>query len=80
MIQQDVFNVANSELYFNELVNDIGYDNFVVIMYTLCYVVKENEEEYIYDRNFKDIDSISLIGEPIYKFMHRIEELIPYED
>ena len=36
--------------------------------------------DYIYDRNFKDINSISLIGEPIYKFMHRIEEMLPYED
>ena len=80
MIQQDVFNVANSELYFNNLINDIEYDDFIVLMYILCYAVEKNEEDYIYYRDFEDKDCISLIGEPIYKFMHDIEELIPYED
>lgn len=80
MIQEDVFNVNHSETAFNKLIDDIGYLDFYVAMYRMCYVVKLNEKDYIYDRNFKDINSISLIGEPIYKFMHRIEELIPYED
>lgn len=80
MIQQDVFNIANSELYFNELVNDIGYDDFTVIMFGLCYVVDRDAEKYIYYRNFEDKDCISLIGEPIYKFMHEIEEMLPDED
>ena len=80
MIQQDVFNVTYSETGFNKLIDDIGYRDFYVAMYRMCYVVKLNEKEYIYDRNFKDTNNISLIGEPIYKFMHRIEELIPDED
>ena len=80
MIQQDVFNVTYSETGFNKLINDIGYRDFYWAMHTMCHNVKQNEEEYIYNRNFKNIDCISLIGEPIYKFMHRIEELLPYED
>ena len=80
MIQEDVFNVLNSEIYFNELINDIGYDDFVIAMFTLCYVVDQNEEDYIYYRNFEDKDCISLIGEPIYKFMNEIEEMLSYED
>ena len=80
MIQEDVFNVNYSETDFNKLIDDIGYLDFYVAMYRMCYIVKQNEKEYIYYRNFKDTDSISLIGEPIYKFMHRIEELITYED
>ena len=80
MIQQDVFNIPNSETGFNKLIDDIGYLDFYVAMYRMCYNVKEYEEEYIYNRNFKNIDCISLIGEPIYKFMHRIEELLPDED
>ena len=80
MIQQDVFNVNNSEKQFDKLINDIGYHDFIMTMFYLCYNVKQKEEEYIYYINSEDIDSISLIGEPIYKFMHRIEELIPYED
>ena len=80
MIQQDVFNVTYSETGFNKLIDDIGYEHFYWAMHTMCCNVKQNEKEYIYDRNFKDINSISLIGEPIYKFMHRIEEMLPYED
>ena len=80
MIQEDVFNVNYSETAFNKLINDIGYLDFYVAMYRMCYVVKQNEEEYIYNRKFEDIDNISLIGKPIYKFMHRIEEMLPYED
>ena len=79
-IQEDVFNINYSETGFNKLIDDIGYLDLYVAMYRMCYNVKQNEEEYIYYRNFKDINSISLIGEPIYKFMHRIEELLPYED
>ena len=80
MIQEDVFNVNYSETAFNELINDIGYRDFYKAMYRMCYKVKQKEEEYIYSIKFEDINNISLIGEPIYKFMHRIEELIPYED
>ena len=80
MIQEDVFNINYSETGFNELINDIGYRDFYKAMYRMCYKVKQKEEEYIYSIKFEDIDSISLIGEPIYKFMHRIEELLPYED
>lgn len=80
MIQEDVFNVNYSETAFNELINDIGYRDFYKAMYRMCYKVKQKEEDYVYSIKFEDIDCISLIGEPIYKFMHRIEELIPYED
>lgn len=80
MIQQDVFNVTYSETGFNKLINDIGYLDFYVSMYRMGYIVKLNEKDYIYDRNFKGLDNISLIGEPIYKFMNKIEELLPYED
>ena len=80
MIQEDVFNVNYSEISLTKLIADIGYFDFMQAMFYLCYNVIQKEEDYIYDRNFKGIDSISLIGEPIYKFMHRIEELIPYED
>ena len=80
MIQEDVFNVNYSETAFDELINDVGYRDFYKAMYRMCYKVKQNEEEYIYNIKFEDINYISLIGEPIYKFMHRIEELIPYED
>ena len=80
MIQEDVFNVNYSETGFNELINDIGYRDFYKAMYRMCYKVKQKEEEYIYSIKFEDINNISLIGEPIYKFMHRIEELIPDED
>lgn len=80
MIQQDVFNVTYSETGFNKLINDIGYLDFYVAMYRMGYIVKLNEKDYIYDRNFKGLDNISLIGEPIYKFMHKIEEMLPDED
>ena len=80
MIQEDVFNVNYSETAFNKLINDIGYRDFYRAMRTMCYKVKQNEEEYVYYIKFEYKDCISLIGEPIYKFMHRIEELIPYED
>lgn len=80
MIQEDVFNVTTPEISFDKLINDIGYHKFMWAMFDLCYFVSQNEEDYIYYRNFEGIDSISLIGEPIYKFMHRIEEMIPYED
>ena len=80
MIQEDVFNATYSETAFNELINDIGYRDFYKAMYRMCYKVKQKEEEYIYSIKFEDINNISLIGEPIYKFMHRIEELIPDED
>ena len=80
MIQEDVFNVNYSETAFNKLINDIGYRDFYKAMHTMCYKVKQKEEDYIYYMQFEDKDCISLIGEPIYKFMHRIEELIPYED
>ena len=80
MIQQDVFNIPNSEKQFDKLVDDIGYRDFIMTMHTMCCNVKQKEEDYIYDLKFEYIDSISLIGEPIYKFMHRIEELLPYED
>ena len=80
IIQQDVFNVAYSETGFNELTNDIGYRDFYWAMRSMCCNVCKNEEKYIYYINVEDKDCISLIGEPIYKFMHRIEELLPYED
>ena len=80
MIQQDVFNVNNSEMQFDKLINDIGYFHFYWTMFDMCYNVRQKEEDYIYYRNFENIDSISLIGKPIYKFMHRIEEMLPYED
>ena len=79
-IQEGVFNVNYSETGFNKLIDDIGYRDFYIAMYRMCYIVKLNEKDYIYNRNFKGEDWISLIGEPIYKFMHRIEELIPDED
>lgn len=78
MIQEDVFNVNISD--FNKLVDDIGYRDFMGAMHSMCYIVDQKEEEYIYDRNFENIDCISLIGKPIYKFMHKIEEMLPYED
>ena len=78
MIQEDVFNVNNSD--FDKLINDIGYFHFYWAMFDMCYFVKQKEEDYIYSINCEDKDCISLIGKPIYKFMHRIEELIPYED
>ena len=80
MIQEDVFNFNYSEIGFNKLINDIGYKDFMLAMHTLCYVVVRNAEKYIYDRNFKNEDCISFIGEPIYKFMHIIEEMLPDED
>ena len=80
MIQEDVFNVNNSETAFIKLVDDIGYRDFMMAMHTMCCNVKQKEEDYIYDLKFEYIDSISLIGKPIYKFMHRIEEMLPYED
>ena len=78
MIQQDVFNVNNSD--FDKLINDIGYRDFYWVMYDMCYKVKQKEEKYIYYIKFEDKNCISLIGEPIYEFMSRIEEMIPYED
>ena len=36
--------------------------------------------KYIYYIKFEDKNCISLIGKPIYKFMSRIEEMLPYED
>ena len=80
MIQEDVFNVTTDETSFNKLINDIGYFHFYWTMFDMCYIVKQKEEDYIYYRNFEDTDSISLIGQPIYKFMNRIEEMLPYED
>ena len=80
MIQEDVFNVNYSETAFNKLINDIGYRDFYKAMYRMCYKVKQKEEKYVYYIKFEYKDCISLIGKPIYKFMHRIEELIPYED
>ena len=80
MIQEDVFNVNYSETAFNKLINDIGYNKFTWAMYDMCFIVDQNEKDYYYYINFEDKDCVSLIGEPIYKFMHRIEELIPYED
>lgn len=81
MIQKDVFNFNTYEISFYSIIDAIGYDDFFVAMYTLCYVVVyHNEKEYIYYREFEDKDCISLIGEPIYKFMNRIEEMLPDED
>lgn len=82
MIQRDVFNlnVANCEISFDKITNDIGYKVFYRAMYNMCYIVHKNEERYIYYRNFEHIDCISLIGEPIYEFLHRIEEMLPDED
>ena len=80
MIQEDVFNVTYSETGFNKLINDIGYRDFYKAMYRMCYKVKQKEEKYVYYIKFEYKDNISLIGKPIYKFMHRIEELIPDED
>ena len=80
MIQQDVFNIPNSEMQFDKLINDIGYTDFTVVMFDMCCTVKQKEEDYIYYINSEDKDCVSLIGEPIYKFMHRIEELLPDED
>ena len=80
MIQEDVFNVNYSETGFNKLINDIGYRDFYRAMRRMCRKVKQNEEKYVYYIKFKDEDCISLIGEPIYKFMHRIEEMLPDED
>ena len=80
MIQEDVFNVNYSETAFNKLINDIGYNKFTWAMCDMCFIVDQNEKDYYYYINFEDKDCVSLIGEPIYKFMHRIEELIPYED
>ena len=80
MIQKDVFNVNTYEISFNKIVNEIGYDDFMVAMYTLCYAVRQNEKDYIYSINCEDKDCVSLIGEPIYKFLNKIEELLPYED
>lgn len=80
MIQEDVFNVLNSEISYNKITDEIGYRDFYLTMHSLCYLVDRNEEDYIYYRNFEDIDSISLIGKPIYRFMNEIEELLPYED
>ena len=80
MIQQDVFNIPNSEKQFDKLINDIDYIDFIMTMFYMCYNVKQKEEEYIHSINCEDKDCISLIGEPIYKFMHRIEEMLPYED
>lgn len=80
MIQQDVFNVLKSEISFNELINAVGYSKFYMAMFDMCYVIDQKEEDYIYYRNFEDIDSISLIGKPIYEFLNKIEEMLPYED
>lgn len=81
MIQEDMFSVNYWGIVdFSKIINDIGYVDFMKVMYNLCDTVIQNEKEYIYNRNFKGEDNISLIGEPIYKFMNRIEELIPYED
>lgn len=80
MIQEDVFNVANSEIYFNKLINDIGYNYFMMYMQDMCYIVDQNEPEYYQRRTFYNEDCISLIGKPIYEFLNKIEELIPYED
>ena len=80
MIQEDVFNVNYSETAFNELINDIGYRDFYTAMYRMCYKEKQKEEKYVYSLKFAEIDCIRLIGEQIYKFMHRVEELIHYED
>ena len=81
MIQQDVFNINTYEISFSKIINDIGYEDFIVIMYCLCYVVVyHKEKEYLYYRNVEGIDYISLIGEPIYKFLNEIEEMLPDED
>ena len=81
MIQQDVFNVANSEIHFDELINDVGYFHFYEDMFDMCYMVKQNEEDYIYYINCEDKDCISLIGKPIYKFLNKIESRVEkYED
>ena len=80
MIQEDVFNINYSETAFNKLIDDIGYVHFYWAMYSMCCNVIRKEEEYINYINNEDKDCISLIGEPIYKFMHKIEELLPYED
>ena len=80
MIQQDVFNIPNSEMQFDKLINDIGYIDFIMTMFYMCYTVKQKEEDYIYYINSEDKDCISLIGEPIYKFLNRIEEMLPDED
>ena len=80
MIQQDVFNIPNSEMQFDKLINDIGYRDFYKAMYRMCYKVKQKEKKYVYYLKFEYKDCISLIGKPIYKFMHKIEELLPYED
>lgn len=80
MIQEDVFNVTYSEISLTKLIADIGYFDFMKAMFILCYNVKQKEEEYIYYINAEDKDCIGLIGEPIYGFMNRIEEMLPYED
>lgn len=82
MIQEDMFNVNYWGLVdFSKIINDIGYDDFTIMMYALCYVVVyHNEKDYIYYRNVEGKDCISLIGKPIYKFLNEIEEMLPYED
>ena len=82
MIQEDMFSVNYWGIVdFGKIINAIGYDDFTVIMYCLCYVVVyHNEKDYIYYRNVEGIDCISLIGKPIYKFLNEIEEMLPYED
>lgn len=82
MIQEDMFNVTYWGIVdFSKIINDIGYDDFTVIMYGLCYVVVyHNEKDYMYYRNVEGKDCIGLIGKPIYKFLNEIEEMLPYED
>ena len=76
MIQEDVFNATNSEISFKEIINAIGCFNFFSAMFSLCFRVDQKEEDYIYYRNFEDKDCISLIGEPIYDFLNKIEREI----
>lgn len=81
MIQEDMFSVNYWGIVdFSKIINDIGYEDFTLAMYDMCFKVKQNELEYNYYRLYEDIDSISLIGKPIYEFMNRIEEMLPYED
>ena len=81
MIQEDVFNVNTSEMELNKLIDDVGCVHFYWDMFDMCYIVKQKEEDYIYSINCEDKECISLIGEPIYKFLNKIESrLEKYED
>ena len=81
MIQEDMFSVNYWGIVdFSKIINDIGYEDFTLAMYDMCFKVKQNELDYLCYRLYEDIDSISLIGKPIYEFLNKIEEMIPYED